>query len=62
MGQSNLAVGGGLMLIIPLLIIVYVPGVTASVVTTCFSVFLFAAQLAFWSTVAHSAVELSEYP
>lgn len=51
-GQFAFATMGGLMLIVPLIIMVYVPGRTASVVTTCISVFLFATQLAVWSTMA----------
>jgi hypothetical protein len=50
--QFSFAATGGLFLVVPLLIMVYVPGTTASVVTTCISVFYFATTLAVWSTVA----------
>jgi len=50
--QFTFAMTGGLLLIVPLLIMVYVPGTTASVVTTCVSVFVFASHLAIWSSVA----------
>jgi hypothetical protein len=52
---------GGLGLIVPMLIMVYVPGKTASVVTTCISVFIFATGLAVWSSMAHF-VEVSDLP
>jgi hypothetical protein len=38
---------------------VYVPGRTASVVTTCVAVSVFAVQLAVWSSMAH-LVEISD--
>lgn len=57
--QFFFAAFGGLLLVVPLLIMVYVPGKTASVVTTCLAVSGFAAQLAIWSSVAHY-VEVSE--
>jgi hypothetical protein len=42
-----------------LLIMVYVPGWTASVVTTCIAVSIFAVQLAVWSSMTH-LVEISD--
>jgi hypothetical protein len=59
--QFTFAALGGLSLIVPLLIMVYVPGTTASVVTTCVSVVVFASQLAIWSTMARLA-ELTDFP
>ena len=46
---------------VPLLIMMYVPGKTASVVTTCILIFAFALGLAVWSSAVR-AIELSEYP
>ncbi|KAF4633090.1 hypothetical protein G7Y89_g5031 [Cudoniella acicularis] len=50
--QLCFATLGGLFLIVPLIIMVYVPGRTASVVTTCVSVFVFALTLAVWSLIS----------
>ena len=59
--QLSFAVFGGLFLIVPLIIMVYVPGRTAKVVTTCVAVFSFAAQLAFLSSLSRF-VELTGSP
>jgi membrane-associated HD superfamily phosphohydrolase len=58
--QFFFAITGGLQLIVPLLIMVYVRGKTASVVTTCVAVCGFAVQLAIWSSLAQF-VELSGF-
>jgi hypothetical protein len=50
--QLGFATLGGLFLIVPLVIMVYVPGRTASVVTTCISVFVFALTLAVGSLMS----------
>jgi hypothetical protein len=50
--QFSCAVSGGLLLIVPLLIMVYIPGKTASIVTTSVSVVIFATELATWSALA----------
>jgi hypothetical protein len=50
--QLGFATLGGLFLIVPLIIMVYVPGRTASVVTTCVSVFVFALTLAVGSLMS----------
>jgi hypothetical protein len=57
---SILATTAGLFLLVPLLIMVYVPGKTSSVVTTCLSVFVFANAMMSWSLFSH-AIEVSEY-
>jgi hypothetical protein len=62
MGQFIFAIGGGLMLIVPLLLMVYIPGKTASVVISCVSVFIFAVQLAFWSFLSRATTVLSDTP
>jgi hypothetical protein len=48
--QFSFAVSGGLFLIIPLLIMVSIPGKTASV--SCVSVIIFVTELATWSVLA----------
>jgi hypothetical protein len=54
--QFSFTVSGGLFLIIPLLIMVSIPGKIASVVTTCVSVIIFATELATWSALARLEV------
>jgi hypothetical protein len=57
--QLGFATLGGLFLIVPLIIMVYVPGRTASVVTTCVSVFVFALTLALGSLM--NGLELGRF-